>query len=235
MAKAPTEPKPKREPKAKKEPLQLVTMGDSLKNYLRLLTVLGPLKDLEEQLKQRVEDEAKARLLAEGHMNKDRPKNFIGTCDKGTAEFQLQKRSKASPLTKSEMEFLAEHKIPVEIAEIKPKSIIINPNVIEDIAIVNAIVQAVQNSPAALDLLEAKGIDCQNIFRHEDAVKKPVVSDESLEAAFKLVDLETMTNVVAFITRFITSPAPSADNDYDEALNVLVETGVSPKKKQLNG
>ncbi len=230
MAKAAKEPKPKKEPKAPKKTLASIPMGANLKNYLRLLTVMAPLKGLEATLRQALEEEARTKILEQGHDNKVRPENFIGVCDKGTAEFQLQKRAKNSPLTEDEVKVLKEIGIPFENTEVKPKSIQINPKVINDIDVVNMIAAAIQNSPETLELLKEKGIDSQDIFHHEDAVKKDIVSDATLDAAFALVDLQRMFSVVNIATRFMVSPSPLADNDYNEALNVLTETGVAKSK-----
>jgi hypothetical protein len=146
-----------------------------------------------------------------------RPSSFEGVDGVATASVEVRKRSSGSVLTEDEVKVLTDAGLDVAEKVIQPHLFAINPAYASDEALLEKVEKAI-----------AKIVPADFIVQQQE-VKKPVVSDEMLDEAFKEGASE---EVLRILTTMALKPKLTADYDMSHVLTDAVEI-MQPSKKPV--
>ncbi len=126
------------------------------------------------ELKEFAAEEFLNRTAILGH----RPDNFRGVEGAASASMELRKRSSASALTDEEAALLTMKGLPIETKVTVPMLFAINPEFQSNDALLEKVSKAIE------------GIVPENFIVVQEEVSRPVVSDETIEAAFRVKGMD---------------------------------------------
>jgi len=100
----------------------------------------------------------------------------------GLGSLELRKRGTNSPLSPEEQEFLAANNVPVETVIVTPATFIINPKFLSDAALMKKVGEALAAIGVPVDMTNPEN----SFIQRQQEVSKVVVSDETIDATYKL-------------------------------------------------
>lgn len=180
---------PAKAPKSKKPELETVEV-EGMEAVASLKVVIDSLKAIHDSKMAEVKERMVAYFATTGIKTKKGPANFRGVEGEASASCELRRRAVTSPLTEDEITLCAAHNVPVEEVIDTVETYIINPEYLNDPAVMGAVEAA---------LKKAKGIPA-DLFMKQEEKKKTVVADGCFDALFgsKLTkaDAEAMLGVI---------------------------------------
>lgn len=162
-----------------------------------------------------------------GVARKAKPENFTGTEGTATASCQLRKRSSRSVLTDEEVVLCEEHNIPIG-----------TETLVEDTFVFDMALLEKWGAQIEVALSQIPGLPVKDIIKHQEGRTVRIVTDESVDAAFKL-----SPENCAIVLPVLTTPSVSPKIEGDAAtimkkvadimsMPVLAEVIAGAKKKK---
>lgn len=195
-------------PKANSKPARAEIDIDGIEEFAAVDSMWKNLETIRETLEVKIKEDVIGRFIEMGVRLLKRPDNFIGVEGRGSASCELRKRTSKSALKDDEKEILNKHKIPYGEDEVKVQTYIINPEYLDNEALMSKVSKA----------LERVGLPSDFIL-FQEGVTNHVVEDASLEAAFRL-KADALAEVLPILTTVALKPKLE-NTDLKEILNTV--------------
>jgi hypothetical protein len=157
----------KKASKKKSDKVEVNMQG--LEDYATVVSLMKNLEGIKSTLEGEIKSEMKSYFTKNN--NGSRPENFRGIEGNASASCEMRKRTATSALSETEISDLTADNIPVEKAVSTPERFVINPDFMNDQALLEKVSKA---------LLSIKGLP-ENFIMMQPEVSKTVVSDETLD------------------------------------------------------
>lgn len=190
-------------PKAAKKNAKEEIPVTGLANYAIIDKVVKGFTALQKTLGEGVKDEIVSTFVSMGGQFKKRPDNFRGTDGVASASCEIRKRASTSPLTPEETDLLDKNGVPYEEVTLQEDCYVINAAYFADQAMLEKVSKALE---------AVKGLPDDFIMR-QTAIKKKVVTDESIETVFAKGLAASLLDVVC-----VPAIKPTYDGTLEEAL-----------------
>ena len=171
-----TAPKVAAKPKAKKADTSDRVLIAGLEELASIDAAMKSLKAMKDTVEAEVKMHQKAHFVEAGLAAGKRPANFKGYEGIAVASCELRARSSASPLSEEEQALLEEHGIPVTKVDTTVETFIINPQYLND----SALLEKVGNVIGKIKDLPA------DFIMKQEAVSKYIVAEDGLDKLFAL-------------------------------------------------
>jgi len=171
-------PSPK---KGKKSDKPQVEMSEEFEGYIALILVEKALEGVKKQLDKQFKDgEAFEHFDGELVASHRQPETFEGLCGRASAQFQFKKRSAGFNGEIAAM--LDEQNIAYERSEKVPERFTINPQVLEDQALLGKLAVAIKNMGVSYDVIQKQSPVYSYQFNEETLAQVAKIKDDTVRS-----------------------------------------------------
>lgn len=204
----------KKKGKSEKERIEL-NLGKDLdvlaagKELVKLLQ--EKMKSAQESIQDKIIDATVKHMLKNG----EHPGAMTGIGPNSEAGIQVRKRKSSSPLNSDQVDLLEELDIPVETKIAREESFVINPEILQDKKLRDAVSKALAPLTKKGELLHKK-----DIFLRKPEESTQVISDESLEAIAACGNKSIIRTLLAISTEVVVKQ-PTIDLEESKLKEIM--------------
>jgi len=185
---------------------------DSLLSLAAINNAIKSLTTLKVSLEGSVKNQMSSLFVAKGASSGLKPDSFEGTDGVASASCELRKRSAVSKLSPEEVAILTDHKIPFETSSNTTETFIFNPAYLSDAKLMAKVEKALSTIVGLPD----------DFIQHQTGATFYTVSDETVDAVFKLKDASKIATLMPIVTTLAIKPKLNDDEVVADTVRELL-------------